>query len=64
MQATYSDAGSSGSEDTGKEGSPLRREYPTDKMANSEILSPLSKVRLLQVLLRTYSAGSSNVQCL
>ena len=45
VQATYSDAGSSGIEDTGKQATPLRREYPTDKMANNEILSPLSKVR-------------------
>ena len=52
VQATYSDAGSAaGSEATGKETSPLRKEYLTDKMASNEILSHLSKVRLLQVLL-------------
>ena len=68
MQATYSDAGSVGSHNPGSQNSPLRREYPTDKMANNEILSHLSKVRMLQVpfanhFFETNSPGGSNVRC-
>ena len=69
MQATYSDAGSVSSHSPGSQNSPLRRKYPTDKMANNEILSHLSKVRMLKVLFvnhffETNTPGGSNVRCL
>ena len=44
VQATYSDAGAVDSDSPGGQNSPLRREYPTEKMSRNEILSHLSKV--------------------
>ena len=42
LQETYTEAGAV--DEFGSQYSPLRREYYTDKMANDEILSSLSKV--------------------
>ena len=47
VQATYNDAGEV--DEFGSHYSPVRREYYTEKMANDEILSYLSKVTMTLV---------------
>ena len=50
VQATYDHAGAVEHNSLGSQKSPLRREYPTTKMGQDELLSHLSKVRILQSL--------------